>query len=159
MSGKNVLIDCRSIFLLAEDHARSWTAQRLVGGGGHKLRVRDWGGMYSTGNEPGEMGHVDQQKRSAGVGNGAHALKIKDTRIGAASPDNQLRLLAHGDLLEIVIVDCLCVLPYAVRHNSVELAREIQLVSVGQMTAMRQIKSQNGIPRLKHRRVRSRVGL
>ena len=47
----------------------------------------------------------------------AHAGEIDDPRICAATANNQLRMLALGDLLEFVVVDRFGVLGHAVRDD------------------------------------------
>ena len=68
--------------------------------GGHDdMRVRNWRGMHSGGNQAGEVRHVDDEEGADFVGDLAHARKVEGAGIGAAAADDHLRLFALGNLL------------------------------------------------------------
>ncbi len=115
--------------------------------------------MHAARHQAGEVRHVDQQQRANFICNRAHARKIENPRIGAAAADDELRLLAAGGLGEFVVVDDLGVLAHTVGGDTVELAGKIQLVSVCQMAAVRQIEAEDGIARLKDGHIGRRIGL
>src|SRR5437660_2955075 len=103
--------------------------------------------------------HIDQQQRSTGISDGAHSLKVKDARICAPSPDNELWFFAHRDLLKIVVVDSFRILAHSVGDDLVQLAGEIQFVAVREMPAMGKVESQNGILRLQYGGIGGGIGL
>ncbi len=128
-------------------------------GGGDDVRVRHGRRMHATGDEPGEVRHVDDEKCADFVGDLAHAGKVEGARIGAAASDDHLRLFALGNLFELVVVDDFRILAHAVADDAVELAGKIQLVAVGQVAAHGQVEAENGVARLDDRHVRGGVGL
>ena len=144
-SGEHHLVDGRGEFLFAQDHPGPRSAQSLVRGGGHDMGVRHRRRMHAARNQSGEMRHVDQVERAHFVGDLAHAGKINDSRIGAASADDQLGAFFLGQLLQIVVVDGLSFLGHAIGNDAVGLAGKIQMMAVGEMSAMRQIQSENGV--------------
>ena len=78
--------------------------------------------MRASGNQPGEMGHVHQVERAHLVRDLAHAGEINDSRIGAASADDQLGTFLLGKLLQIVVIDGFRFLGHAVRNDAIRLA-------------------------------------
>ena len=60
---------------------------------------------------------------------------------------------------QLVVVDHFGVAAHAVKRGPVELAAEAQFVAVGQMAAVSQVESQNGVARLQHGRIRRGIGL
>ena len=96
-SWEDDLVDCGRMFLLGEDHSGARPAQCLVRGGGDNMAV--WYGrwMHATGNQSGEVRHVDQVERADFVGNLAHAGEVDDARIGAPATDDELRTLVLGE--------------------------------------------------------------
>jgi hypothetical protein len=65
--------------------------------------------MRATGNEAGEMRHVDHEIGADFVGDLAEALEIPHARISGAAGDDQLRLLAARLLGNLVHVEHLIV--------------------------------------------------
>ncbi len=59
--GKTALLICFRELFLAQDHAAARTAQRLVGGGGDHVRVRNRVLMQSCCDQAGDVRHVDKQ--------------------------------------------------------------------------------------------------
>ena len=104
--------------------------------------------MRAAGDQSGEVRHVDQVDRAHFVGNLAHAREVDDARIGAAAADDQLRPLALGNLLQLVVIDGLGFFGHAVGNDLVGLAGEVQRMSVRQVAAVREIQSQHGVARL-----------
>src|SRR5579875_1377286 len=113
---------------------------------GDDVRVRYRRRMRASGNEPGKVCHVYDEERADLISNLAHAWKIEDARIGAASAHNHLRLLARSNLLQFVIVNHFGVLAHAIGDHAIKLAGKIQLVPVGQMAAVGKIEAENRIP-------------
>src|ERR1041385_6446037 len=78
---KNCRIDLLGESLFAHDNAATWAAQTFVCCGGDKLRVRNRTWMLTTGDKPGDVRHVDEQKRTDRVGDLAQPREIDDARI------------------------------------------------------------------------------
>ena len=96
--------------------------------------------MGSASHQAGEMGHIDQQQCSDLIRNLPHAGEVDDPGVGAAPSDNELWLFTLSSRFEEVVVDPLRLLVYAVKDHAVELAGEAELVPVGQMATMRQVR-------------------
>src|ERR1700679_405077 len=99
--------------------------------------------MHTASDQAGEVRHVDEQKGADFVGNGAHAREVEGARVGAAAADDELGLLAAGDLGELVVVDDLGILTHAVGGDAIELAGEVELVAVGEMAAVGEIETKD----------------
>ncbi len=115
--------------------------------------------MDAASHQAGEMGHIDQEQCSDLVRNLPHAGEVDDPGVGAASADNQLGLFALSNGFEMVVVDPLRLLIYAIKDHAVELAGEAELVPVGQVAAMGQIKTQDGVAGVDDRHVGGGIGL
>ncbi len=121
--------------------------------------------MDAACDQAGEVGHVDEKVGTDLVGDLPHAGEIPVARVGATAADDDLRLLAHGQGLKLVVVDDLSIAANLVGDDSVELAREVELVAVGQMAAVGQVKAEKGVAGLNQRhvgggvRLRAGVGL
>ncbi len=105
------------------------------------------------------MGHVDHQLRPALASNFGEP-RVRDLpRIGTGAGHDQLRPVLPRQGREPIEVDPLRVGPHAVTDEMVQLARNVQLHAVGQMSAVGQIEAQHCIARLQRRHVDCRVGL
>src|SRR6185312_11559431 len=124
MAGEDALVHGSGVFLLAQDHARTWAAQGLVGSGGYELRVRNWRRMRSSSDQSGKMRHVDQQQRAGFVHDLAHAGKIEEAGISAATADDQLWFFPQRCLFKLVVIDGLRVFADAIRHDAIQLSRK-----------------------------------
>src|SRR5438552_398160 len=98
-----------------------------------------WRRMNASGNEPGEVRHVDQVERANFVSNLSHAHEINDSRIGAAAANDQLRAFPLGQLFQVVVVNRFRLFGYSVRNNVISLAGKIQVMSVSEVPAVRQV--------------------
>src|SRR6202012_5914996 len=107
----------------------------------------------------GEMGHVDQEQGSNLVGDLAHAGEIDDAGVGAASSDDELWFFALGDGFQDVVVDLLGLLIYAVEDYAVKFAGKAEFVPVGQVAAVREVKTQDGVTGVDDRHVGGSVRL
>src|ERR1700677_2521222 len=96
---------------------------------------RRW--MRSTGHQSCKVRHVDQKKRANFIRNLAHTGEIDNSRISAATTNNQLRMLRRGDLLQFVVIDGLRFLGHAVRNYLVRFARKIQMMTMRKVSAVR----------------------
>ena len=105
------------------------------------MGVRNRRRMHSTRDQSGKMRHVDEIQRTNLVGNLPHAREINDPRIRAAPSYDQLRSLFFGELLEFVVVDGLGFFGDSVRNDLVGFSGEIQVMTVGQVSAMRQVEA------------------
>ena len=134
-------------------------AEGLVGGGGDDVGVRDGRGVGSTGNEAGEVGHVDEEVGSNLVGDLAHALEVELAGVGAAAADDELRFDFEGLGLELVVVDDFGVFADLVAGDVVELAGEVELVAVGEVASVGEVEAEDGVAGGDERHVGGGVGL
>ena len=104
--------------------------------------------MRPTGDESGEVRHVDQVECADFVGNLAHAGEVDVAGIGTAASDDQFRVLLLGDTLEFVVVDGLGSPGDTVRDDLVGLARKVQRMAVRKMATMRQVRPRTVSPGL-----------
>ena len=115
--------------------------------------------MLSARHEPGDVRHVGEEERAAGVGDGAHALEINGARVSGGAHGDHPGLRLMGLLLKRVVIDDLRVLAHAVVRDLVELAREVRPVPVGQVAAVREIHRQDPVAGLQHGEIHRHVGL
>ena len=112
-----------------------------------------------SGDQAGEVRHVDEEFGAYLVCDLAHAGEVELAGVGGAAADEDFGLDFDGLLLECVVVDDLGVLPNLVAGDVVELAGEIELVAVGEMAAIGEIEPKDGVPGLNQRHEGGGVGL
>ena len=64
-------------FVVGEDNPAARTAQRLMRGGRHHMRMRKRAGMGAAGHQAGEMRHVDHEIGANGIRDLAEAAEIR----------------------------------------------------------------------------------
>ena len=74
-----------------EDEPAAGPAERLVGGGRHEVGMRERRRVDAGGDEPGDVGHVDEQAGPDAVGDRGQALEVEDPRVHARAGDEELR--------------------------------------------------------------------
>ncbi|GAA3044020.1 hypothetical protein GCM10020000_24360 [Streptomyces olivoverticillatus] len=142
-----------------EDHTTARTAQRLVRGGGDDVRVRHRRGVQPGGDEAREVGHVDHQVCADLVGDPAEGREVQLPRVGGPAGDDQLRPVLLGEALDLLHVDQVGLLVDVVGDHVVELAGEVDLHAVGQVPAVGEVQTQDGVAGVEQREHRGRVGL
>ena len=93
--GNTALSIAAAYSLAAEDRAGARTAQRLVGGEGDDVGVRDRRRVRATGDEPGDVRGVDDEQRADLVGDRAERREVDGARVGGGAGDDRLRPLAR----------------------------------------------------------------
>ena len=106
------------LLVVGEDNAAARTAQGLVGGGGHDVRIRNRALMQTGGDQTCDMRHIDEQVCADLVCDLSELFKINGTRISGGAGDDHLRLLLLRQVADCVIVD-VAVVVYAVGNNVV----------------------------------------
>ena len=137
--GENGGIDLLGEFLFAHNNAAPRPAQTLMCGGGDKMRVRDRTWMLAARNEPGDVRHVDEQKRADRIRNLAQTREIDNTRISRCAGGNHQRSDFFGLFLQRVVIDLLGLFADSVLRHCIKFAGEICWVTMGEMTAVREI--------------------
>src|SRR6202000_1216330 len=89
-AGEHGAVDLSSdLRVVRQDHTAAWATQRLVGGCGGDVRVRQRAGEHIGGDQAGEMRHVHHKVGSHLVGDPADAWKVDEARIGGAACDDK----------------------------------------------------------------------
>jgi hypothetical protein len=142
-----------------QDHAAARPAQRLVGGGRDHVcnRQRVW--ILACGHQAGDVRHVDEQQRADLIGNGAKAREIQHARIGRKTRHDHLRLVLQRQRLDLLVVDQPGVGAHAVLKCMKQLAGEVDLGAVCQVTTVVQAHAENHVARRQQCQVHRRVGL
>ena len=153
-AGKHRPVDVLGVCFLAQDHAAARAAERLVRGRGHVVGHRHRVVVQLGRHQAGVVGHVDQQLRPALAGDLGELAVRNLARIGAGPGHDHLRLVLAGQRGDLVEVDAVRVGPHAVADEVVELARDVQLHAVRQVSAVGQIEAQHGVARLQASRNR-----
>ncbi len=128
-----------------QDQAAARAAQGLVGGGGDHVGEGDRVRVEAGGDQPGDVGHVDEQQRADLVGDGAEAREVEGLGVGGEAGDDHLRLMLHGQALDFVVVDQPGSGVQAVLHGVVQLAGGGHLGAVGEMAAVGQAHAEDGV--------------
>ena len=136
-------VDFLGELLLAQDEAGAGSAQAFVRGGGDKIGVREGRGVDSTGDEPRDVGHVDEKVGANGIGDLPHALEIDDPRVGRGAGGDHFWANLGGLAGEGVVVDRLGLTAHAVVGNLVEFAGEIRFVAVGEVAAVGEVHGED----------------
>src|SRR5215218_8703234 len=144
--------------LAAQDHAAACPAQRLVSCRGHDLAVWDRRRVDVGGDETCDVGHIGEQEGTDLVGDLPELVELYDARVGARAGQDHLRLFAHRDLAQLVVV-YVAVVADAVVDYRVGAAGEVELHPVGEVAAVGQVHREDLVPRLQERRVGRLVGL
>ena len=106
--------------------------------------------MYASRNQSGKMSHVDEVERADLVRDLPHTCEVDDSRIGAATADDQLGPFLLGKLFQIVVVDGFAFLGHAVWDDAVGLAGKIQMMAVSEVSAVSQVQSEDSVAGLQH---------
>ena len=125
LAGKDAAVDAGCELLGGEDEAGARAAEGFVRGGGGDVSVWDGRRVSPTGNQTGEVGHIDHKIGADLIGDLAHAGEVEVAGVGAAAADDDLWLFAGGDVFDLVVVEGLGILPDLVTADAVELAREV----------------------------------
>ena len=143
---------------LRQDDAATRAAQRLVGGRGDHVRVRQRVRIDAGGDQARDMRHVDEQVGAHLVGDGAEARPVHHLRIGGEAGHDHLRLVLQGQPFDFVVIDQALVV-HAVLDGVEELARGVDLGAVGQVAAVGQAHAQDGVAGAQQGEVHGLVGL
>ena len=158
-AGEDLSINLLGILFLAEDEAGTGSTETLMRGCRDKVGDRNGILMDTTCNEACDVRHINEEVGSDGVGNLTESHKVDLARVGGSAGREHLRANFLGLLGKGIIVDTAIVLRDAVVGDLVELAGEVGLVSVGEVTTMRQIHGEDFIAGLEDAEVDGHVGL
>ncbi|MNO71754.1 hypothetical protein D3C76_626770 [compost metagenome] len=142
----------------SQDQATTWTAQGLVGGGGHDVSERHRVRVDASGDQTGHVSHVDEQVSADFVSDGAETREVENLRVGRETGHDHFRLVLNRQTLDFVVVDQ-AVGVDAVLYGVVQLAGGGNAGAMGQVTTVCQAHAQNGVATLQQGQVNSGVGL
>ena len=96
---------CASNTLSEEDHGASWSSKRLVGCGGDNIGVLERRWNHTSGDQTGNMSHVNHEVGADLVSDLSHAGVIDQAAVGGGASDDDLRSVHEGILLKAVVID------------------------------------------------------
>lgn len=91
--------------LAEEDQGTTGATERLVGGGGDNVRVRERRGENIGSDQSRDVGHIGHQVSTAAVSNLAHASIVDLTGIGRGTSNDDLGAVELGVLLQGIVVN------------------------------------------------------
>ena len=121
--------------------------------------------MRAGGDEPCDMGHVDQEPCFDAFGDPCHAFEVDRARIGRAACDQQRRVHLAGPDLNPVIVEQAARAVHAVVMGVEPPPRKVRPGAVAEVPARREVETQDPVSGLQEReehrliRLRARVRL
>ena len=141
-----------------QDQAAARTGQGFVGSGGHDVSMRNRVRVNASGDQTGNVGHVDEQVCADAVSDFAHFCPVNHAGISGETTDNHLRFMFLSLLSHVFIVNFTGLID-AVRNDVVQFAGEVDRGAVSQVTTLRQVHTQNGIARLQQCSIDREVSL
>src|SRR5690606_4836619 len=144
---------------LGENNTAARAAQGFVGSGGgnvgnlHRVRVQ------ASGNEASDVGHIHHQVGAHLVSDIAEALPIQHLRVVRETRHDHLGLVLQRQTLDLLVVHQAGFRVKAVLHGIVDFAGEVDLGTVGQVTAVGQAHAQHRIARITQGGVDRSIGL
>ena len=157
---ENGLIEILGVFLLGQNDAGARAAQGFVRSGSDDVGVLARIGVQARRHQAGNVRHVYQEDGSYGIGDLPETREVEDSREQALAPAMIIfGLMFVGQPFDFVVVDTFVLFADAVRHYFISLAGEVELVTVGEVTAVRQIEAHDGVAGRKHGAVGRLVGL
>ena len=115
--------------------------------------------MQTSCNQTGDMCHIDHQVSADLISNLSELGKIDGTRISRRTGNNQFGFMLLCQLHQVVIVNSAGLRIDAIRDDIEILTRDIDLGTMGQMSAFIQVHAQDGITRLEQRKVNGDICL
>lgn len=152
-------VELLGIILLCKNETRARASEGLVSSGRHDIGVwyRTW--MQSCGNETREVCHVNPELGSDFVGDLLHGLEVFDTRVGAPAANDHGRVGFERAPADDFRVNAEGFGVDSVSFGMVEASREVDLHTVGQVSAMVECEAEHGVARLDERLVDGCIGL
>ena len=92
-----------------------------------------------------DMRHVDHQICAHFMRDSSHAFEVDDARIRRCAANDQLRFAFLGQTFHLVVIDTLGLRMNAIGDELIILAREVHRRAMGQMSAMIERKTKNGV--------------
>ena len=136
-----------------QDQAAPGTAQGLVRGRGHHIRERHRVWIQARRDQACDVRHVHEQVGADRIGDGPEARPIDDARIGGKSGHDHFWTMLLRQTLDLIVIDDAGIGDESVLNRLEEFTREIDLGPMGQVTAMIEAHSQNGVAGIEQREI------
>ena len=133
-----------SRFFACKNQTAPGASQRLVGGGGNHIRIGNRARVKPGSHKAGNVSHIHHQNRTCFVGYLPEFLKINGSCIGGRTCYDHLGLAFQSNFPEHIVVQEPLVI-YAIRHDLKIFPGDIYRASVGQVPAVIQVHSHDGI--------------
>ena len=146
-------------FVVGQDDAATRATERFVRGAGDEVGVFHRRRMSTTGDEAGDVSHIDEEVCADAFGDGAHLLEVDDAWIRGGTGSDHLRLLMQGDFGEFVVVDPFVGLADAILAELVKTAAEVRGIAVGQMTAVGEVHAEHFVAGLEDAEINGGIRL
>ncbi len=99
------------------------------------MRVRNRRWMHPTGDQTGEMCHVDHEIGANQVRDTTEFGEVPEARVSRPAGDNDLRPMLQCETLQRLHVDPLIFRTHAVAHGAEPLAGHVGLSAMGKMAS------------------------
>ena len=158
-AGEDCLVDLLCEFFSAEDHTAARTAEGLVSGGGNDVSVGNGVGVKTCSNETCNVSHVNHEVCANFLCDCAHLFEIDCAGVSGSACNDELGLAFKSNLTECFVVDLAVSGIYAVGNEVVVAAGDVNGRTVGQVTAVSEVHTENGVAGLKECEVNGSVCL
>jgi hypothetical protein len=155
----NRAVDLLGVLLLGQDDAAAGSAEGFVRGGGDDVGIRHRVRVQPCGHQAGEVRHVHHEVGAHEVRDAAELGEIELARVGGPAGDDELRAVFQCQRFNLCHVDPEVGFPHVVRDHVVQLAREVDLHAVGEVAAVGQAQSHDGVARVQQGEHGGGVGL
>ena len=152
-------VDLLLELLLAEDHAAARAAEGLVDRRADDVGVGHRAGMFTGGDQAGEVRHVDEQVGAHLVGDLPEAGEVELAGVGRPAGEDHLRPVLLGQRGDLVHVHPGGLPVHPVGHHVVVQPGEVDPHTVGEMPAVVEFHPQEGVAGFHQRAVDDGVGL
>lgn len=155
---EDLLIDGLCVGFFAKDEAAAGATEGFVGGGGDEIGEGDGGGVEAGSDEAGDVRHIDHEVGADVICDGTEAFKIDNTGIGGSACEDEAGVVEGGEACDLVVIDALGFLGDAVGDDIEEAAGEIEFMAMGEVAAIGEAHSQDGIAGLEHGEIDGHIG-
>ena len=141
-----------------QDQAAARTRQGFVSGGSNNVSMRNRVRVDASSNQARNVRHINEQVSTDAVSDFTHFRPVHHAGICREATDNHFRFVFFGLFFQIGVVDMTGSID-TVRNDVVQFTGEVNRRTVSQVTAMRQVHTQNGITWFQQRGVHRKVSL
>ena len=159
-AGEDGLVDELSkLLVVGHDETASRSAQRLVGGGSHEIRIRHGRGMQSRRDQTRDVRDVHHEICAHLVRNGTELIELDGPGIGGSTRDDEFGLAFESlfpDVRKVYPARC-GIQP--VRDEVEKFAAEVDGRAVGEVSALGEGHAKHGVTRFEHGIIHREIGV